>query len=456
MYRHSMANVRKSNVQAELGQHVSTESELDLVPSLSLHLQSKTNSESACLPGSVRHHAPVRRDNPQRHVENHSLEGRFPSMLRLMQSASNEIHCQRLYERWDGVSFDLAKLIDFEKRLWALNGLKRLDDLQMKGGSFSDGSRSPENDGDATKLVEEGKNVLHICVDGGMSCSPDEISSVELASVFLTFHAYPAESWLQAATSHNAKIHCLLPSDSPDLTSQWKSHPNMETNYWQNIPALPYQDSFIDLISSRSIALFLRSSQWPVFVQECVRVLRPGGVLEVTILDPMPRNCGPLLRQWTAKNLILGLERRFLVTHPAMIIPMWFDDISDFGRREKMTLAYFATADEVTQELGLTSQDVVDAHPQPEAADQRSRRDLQRLRTAVGRHFYQALYNGLVPKVYQRQPGNSKLETPEKSTPYWWWKDPEIMRECKEQGTMFEMVTYKCRKKDRAESLPQS
>jgi hypothetical protein len=96
-------------------------------------------------------------------------------MLRLMQIASNEIHRQRLCERWDGLSFDLAMLVRFEKRLWALNGLKRLDDLQVKGESFSNGSISPKNDGDATKSVEEGKNILHVCVNEGMSCSPTKI-----------------------------------------------------------------------------------------------------------------------------------------------------------------------------------------------------------------------------------------------------------------------------------------
>jgi hypothetical protein len=164
----------------------------------------------------------------------------------------------------------------------------------------------------------------------------------------------------------------------------------------------------------------------------------------------MPRNCGPLLQQWTAKNLIFGLEKRFLVTHPAKIIPMWFGDISDFGLRERTTLAYAATADEGIHGSSLALQEVVDARPQSDEADRSSRRDLQRLGTAVGRHFYQALYNGLVPEVCQRQPGDSELKAPRESTPHWWWNDPAIVRECNELGTVFEMATYKCRKKEPA------
>lgn len=453
-------NMPKSSMPAGLEQHepadtpvtaVSTGPELDTLSSLSLHRQTKAESESACLPGSVAHRHAVRQGDPTWSAEIRPLEDDIPLRLRLMEMASNQIHYQRLSESWDGLSFDVAKLINFEKRLWALSGLKRLNHLLRKGESLRDGPGLVANDGDATKRRQDGENVLYICEDGGMSCKPNDVCCLRnFASVVLTFYAYTAESWLQAATSHSSKIYCLLPSETQGLTAQWKSRPNVYTNYWADIPTLPYQDSFMDLISSRSIPLLLRSSQWPVFVQECVRVLRPGGVIELTILDPMPRNCGPLLRQWTARNLVLGLERRSLVTHPAMIIPLWLDDVADFGRRESMTFAYSATVDEDTHELRLTSEEVVRAHPQSDEADRRSGRDLQRLGTTVGRHFYQTLYNDLVPEVFQQQLGNFELEKPWDSIRHWWWKHPAIVRECKEQGTVFEMVTYKCCKKEPA------
>jgi hypothetical protein len=48
--------------------------------------------------------------------------------LRIMDRASNRILCQRLAENWEGIESDLREHIDFEKRLWALNALSRLDD----------------------------------------------------------------------------------------------------------------------------------------------------------------------------------------------------------------------------------------------------------------------------------------------------------------------------------------
>jgi hypothetical protein len=48
--------------------------------------------------------------------------------LRIMDRASNQILCQRLAENWEGIESDLRERIEFEKRLWALNALNRLDE----------------------------------------------------------------------------------------------------------------------------------------------------------------------------------------------------------------------------------------------------------------------------------------------------------------------------------------
>jgi hypothetical protein len=164
----------RPNMPAELEQHepvetpitaVSTGPELDSPSSLSLRRHSKTESESACLPGSVAQRHPVRQGDPKWSAEIRPREHGVPPTLRLMEIASNEIHCQRLSESWDGLSSDMAKLINFEKRLWARSGLKRLDRLLLKRQS----SRSQVSGDVATKIMQDGENLLHICEDGGMS-----------------------------------------------------------------------------------------------------------------------------------------------------------------------------------------------------------------------------------------------------------------------------------------------
>jgi len=153
---------------------LSTETDLDMIPSLyPPPLHSNIESESASLPESQPHHDPITQDDSDWSAEMRAFEDDVPPMLRLLQIASNEIHCQRLHENWDGINFDLAKLINFEKGLWAQSGLKRLNDPMLKGEKLCGGTGSPVNGADATNVIEDGEN-LYICEDGGMSCSPFE------------------------------------------------------------------------------------------------------------------------------------------------------------------------------------------------------------------------------------------------------------------------------------------
>ena len=235
------------------------------------------------------------------------------------------------------------------------------------------------------------------------------------------------ESWLHGLT---------FPHQDETLLQHSTSPPDMHTASWTEIPTLPYIDSSTDQISSHDIPTLLRSSQWPTFIQECARVLRPGGIFEIAIIDPMPRNCGPLLRQWTAERIILGFERRFLVTHPAMIFPVWLDDVADFGRRESHVLSFPAVSEEAA------------VGPYSPSNDYQSDCDLQALRVAVGRYFYEALYGSLIlpplPPPRSTHPDQKSAQNPRRCR--WWWTDPAIVRECQDHGTFFEMVTYRCQR----------
>ncbi len=205
------------------------------------------------------------------------------------------------------------------------------------------------------------------------------------------------------------------------------------------MPILPYQDSSQDLIFSSFIPVLLPSSQWPTFVQECTRVLKAGGVFGTTVLDPIPRNCGPLLHRWTVENLIIGLERRFLVTHPGMMVPVWLDNVADFCSQSGNTLSFWAVVEEKPER-----------HPSQHYM-QDSQRDIQQLRTSIGRHFYKASYGDVVSDHFNRsQSSDSEGMAQELGRSQWWWTYPAIVRECQDHGTVFDMVTYRCRKKSAA------
>jgi SAM-dependent methyltransferase len=270
--------------------------------------------------------------------------------------------------------------------------------------------------------------------------------------ICLTFPCVTAEAWNFATINPQHKVCCLSLTAEPRVPVwPWGAPPNLSTQVWPNSPSLPYGDGSVDIVSSRSIALTLRAHDWPPFLRDCARILKPQGILSISVLDPMPRNAGPLLQQWTTEYLILGLERRFLATRPAMVIPFWLKDVSQLTLPHIKTVTYSAVANDDTDMVDAVSPSLMgisESYSGPTWVHRRRRSDIQQLGTAVGRHFYQALYKELASEARLRRPRISGVEYANDIIHHWWWKDPAIVRECREYGTMFEMVTYTCLKRD--------
>lgn len=165
----------------------------------------------------------------------------------------------------------------------------------------------------------------------------------------------------------------------------------------------------------------------------------------------MPRNAGPLLQQWTTAHLILGLERRFSATRPAMVIPLWLEDVSQLTLPHTKTVTFSAVTIDDTDVVDAVSPGLMgtnENHPCPIGVHRRRKSNVQQLKTAVGRHFYQALFKELAFEVRSKRSLIPGVEDTNEIIRHWWWKDPAIVRECREYGTMFEMVTYTCLKRD--------
>lgn len=45
---------------------------------------------------------------------------------------------------------------------------------------------------------------------------------------------------------------------------------------------LPFPDASFDLVNARLIVGFMKASDWPILLRECLRILRPGGILRIT------------------------------------------------------------------------------------------------------------------------------------------------------------------------------
>lgn len=61
--------------------------------------------------------------------------------------------------------------------------------------------------------------------------------------------------------------------------------PNVEFQVMDILKPLPFPDGSFDLVNARYIIGFMRPQQWPILMQECLRVLRPGGILRFTELE---------------------------------------------------------------------------------------------------------------------------------------------------------------------------
>jgi ubiquinone/menaquinone biosynthesis C-methylase UbiE len=59
---------------------------------------------------------------------------------------------------------------------------------------------------------------------------------------------------------------------------------------------LDFADDSFDLVNARFVAGFMSRDSWPVLLQECKRVLRPGGILRLTETDWSLANCPNYIR----------------------------------------------------------------------------------------------------------------------------------------------------------------
>jgi SAM-dependent methyltransferase len=61
---------------------------------------------------------------------------------------------------------------------------------------------------------------------------------------------------------------------------------------------LRFSDASFDLIHARAICTFMQTSGWPSLIQECVRLLKPGGYLSLVESDAQCWTTSPALAEF--------------------------------------------------------------------------------------------------------------------------------------------------------------
>ncbi|KAI8282674.1 hypothetical protein K4K59_007902 [Colletotrichum sp. SAR11_240] len=127
-------------------------------------------------------------------------------------------------------------------------------------------------------------------------------------------------AWHCALQYPNTKIYTVTTKTIRQLSnSNVRGPPNHRQVAVERLTRLPFKDDQFDLISARELHSILKfvgengEDEWETCLKECLRVLKPGGYLEFSVLDSDIMNAGPL---GLAKSVEFGFDLKTLGYDP--------------------------------------------------------------------------------------------------------------------------------------------
>lgn len=141
-------------------------------------------------------------------------------------------------------------------------------------------------------------------------------------------------AWHCALQYPNAKIYTVTTKAIRQLSnSNVRGPPNHRQVAVERLSKLPFANDQFDLISARELHGVLKfvgengQDEWETCLQECMRVLKPGGYLEFSIMDSDIINAGPL---GLAKSVEFGFTLKTLGYDPSPS-KLWLGRLSRAG-----------------------------------------------------------------------------------------------------------------------------
>ncbi|PSS25159.1 hypothetical protein M430DRAFT_39283 [Amorphotheca resinae ATCC 22711] len=127
-------------------------------------------------------------------------------------------------------------------------------------------------------------------------------------------------AWHCASEYPNTKVYTVTTKALRQLSnSNIRGPRNHRQVAVEHLTRLPFADNQFDLISAREIYTILRENgehgqdEWETCLRECMRILKPGGYLEFSIMDSDIVNAGPL---GLAKSVEFGFNLKTLGYDP--------------------------------------------------------------------------------------------------------------------------------------------
>ncbi|KAK7551065.1 hypothetical protein IWX91DRAFT_405048 [Phyllosticta citricarpa] len=224
----------------------------------------------------------------------------FQRFIRRMEKAGPEIILSHLNKDIVPEDFDHPERegeIEVERHLWALTALQ----LQNMENSLVPNQGVGPLMGLPT-LFRQPKRALELYSN--------------LAEVYQLSAVYP-KSQISFLTTKAPLTSIPLPTNVQPLTVPYAG-----------LLPLPYVAASFNHIRAATLPAQLPTSQMKALLRDLFRILAPGGILELRLVEPTPVNktLGPLFRDWLEDRLLPGLERGTRCHKPLTVIPEWVAD----------------------------------------------------------------------------------------------------------------------------------
>lgn len=177
----------------------------------------------------------------------------------------------------------------------------------------------------------------------------------------------------------------------------------------------PVAQGLFDSVYSISLPAICSSQDIPGVLRNIHKCLKPGGTLQLTLIDPLPcaGTLGQRMRAWLEEHLLLNLEKNFRCMNPSRVFPHWLGDAALRGRGSTLTTAKFYAVP--------ASARGHETDPDPFIEQVRSEKEIKaELRSLVGRMLWMEVWGAYV------------------TAGRWWWEDQACVEECLQLGTFWE------------------
>jgi SAM-dependent methyltransferase len=199
-----------------------------------------------------------------------------------------------------------------------------------------------------------------------------------------------ADGWMLANRYPSVTVYTLS-SIKAHPASTYPAPLNHHSLYTPSLASpAPFPDDYFDAVISRSAATVLRNDDWARSFFDCMRVLKPGGQLEMLSVDAHMSCEGPKLSSWVDEHLSCRLEAHGVSKQASDTV---LDTMEIVGleniRRARIALpaqppkAVAKGAPSASHTFGATI-------PPPTPQDTL---DTTKMMAFLGRHFYQDLYS---------------------------------------------------------------